>query len=117
MKHLSRRPKWWVLYLLLGGFLAFLALVSLTPVPPAGHEIILIVVVLAVYVAMMIWIFTNGEALQDEEDLRQDANVHRRQMPITERQATYRLAMIRHDTHLQTMQTMQTRNGSHDETT
>ena len=114
MKRLSHRPRWWVLYLLLGGFIAVLAVEGLMPVPPAGHYIILILVVLAVYVAMMIWLFTNGDALQDEENLRQDSNIHRRQMPVTERQATYRLAMIRHDAHIQAMQT---RNGSHDETT
>ena len=114
MKRLSRRPRWWVLFLLLTVFLAALAVEGLTPVPPAGHYIILIVVVLAVYIAMMVWIFNNGEALQDEEDLNRDANIYRRQMPITERQATYRLALIRHAAHVHVLQT---RNGSHDQTT
>ena len=114
MKRLPHRPRWWVLFLLLGVFLAVLALESLVPVPPAGHGIVLMGVVLAVYIAMMIWMFANGEALQDEEDLRQEANAHRRQMPMTERQATYRLAMIRHATPIHAMQT---RNGSHDKTT
>ena len=114
MKRLPRRPNWWALYLLVAVFISVLAFESQFRVPPAAHEIILIVVVLAVYIAMMIWIFANGEALQDEEDLRQEANAHRRQMPMTERQAIYRLAMIRHATPIHAMQT---RNGSHDKTT
>lgn len=111
MKHLSRRPRWWVLYMILVGFIALLAGESLVRVPSTGHEILLIIVVLGIYVAMMVWIFANAEALQDEKALHPDANTRGRQMPVTERQATYRLAMIRHSAQLQT------RNGRNDKTT
>ena len=109
MNHLPRRPRWWVLYLILVSFVAMLALESQVRAPLIGHQILLIVVVLGVFVAMMAWIFVNGEALQDEEELRHDANVRGRLMPVTEQQANYRLALIRHNAQL-------TRNGSDDKT-
>jgi hypothetical protein len=94
-------PKWWALFMILLGFAVTLAVESLLPVQPISHQIVLIIAVLAFYGLMMTWIFANLEALQDEEDLRRDANVRGREMPVTERQATYRLALIRRNIQLQ----------------
>lgn len=97
MNHQTGGPRWWALYMILLGFVVMLATESLLPVQPVSHQIVLTVVVLAFYSLMITWIFVNLEALQDERDLRHDANVRGREMPVMQRQATYRLAVMRHN--------------------
>ena len=66
MRKERRRPSWWQLWLLLPalGILAFLE--ARAPLPPAGHTVVEVAIVLVVYGMVSVWLRANQVRLLRE---------------------------------------------------
>jgi hypothetical protein len=76
------------------GMLLLIFLQRLLEAPEWVHQVLLGVIVLVGFGLVMQWLWANADGIQNEEDLRRDAEMLKRDPPITERQALYRLTMM-----------------------
>jgi hypothetical protein len=82
------------------GMLLLIFLESRLQAPRWVHQVLLGGIVLVGYGMVMRWLWFNADSIQNEEDLRRDAETLRRDPPVTEQQAVYRLTMIRRHEHM-----------------
>jgi hypothetical protein len=91
------KPAWWQLYLLAICAMGVIVLAHFWNVSEAVHGTANIAIVLTAYGAFNVWLSFNGEALERQQEAKEDA-ARGKALAVTDQQAHYR-----HLTHLHGM--------------
>lgn len=84
MKRKTLKPAWWVLPVLLFGMMGLLLLESRDGAPPVLHEILELLIVIAFFVSLAIWVHANATALEEEEMRECVGKLHIREYSSTQ---------------------------------
>lgn len=67
MERKTLKPAWWILFVLLLGMLGLLFLESQDGAPPGLHEILELLIIIAFFISLVIWVRANATALEEED--------------------------------------------------